>query len=231
VSATIIIPQRGLSRLTLECLRSFQLFHGDATPVVVIDDGSPSDAAAVAGAGIARVEVLRRPAEGVTAAWNAGARASRGDTLVFLNNDTVTTRPWLERLLAPLSSQDVAISGLEGRVERAVPEAVLRRLPTRRFAGGWCFAVRRHDFDAIEGFEPELAMYFSDTDLQARLLARREDVDRVIAIVGGEGIRHLGHATATLDPARAAQWRADRDLFVELWSQGAFKAEWKDFTG
>jgi glycosyltransferase involved in cell wall biosynthesis len=55
--------------------------------VVLVDDGSPLDAAAAIAARHARVRVLRQPNAGPAVARNAGIRASRGRYLVFLDAD------------------------------------------------------------------------------------------------------------------------------------------------
>ena len=220
MNATIVIPQRGQSRLTLQCLRTFRKHHGDSARIVVVDDGSPVDELrAIGNCECRNLELLVRSAEGVTAAWNAGARETRTEFLVFLNNDTTTSAPWLARLLSPLAAGRAVVCGVAARIENAVSESVLRRLPTRRFAEGWCFAVRRLDFEAVGGFDPSLRTYFSDTDIQARLLDAAGATNRCIATVGCEGIEHLGHATARLDSRRRALWQSDRLRFAALWNR------------
>jgi GT2 family glycosyltransferase len=216
--ATIVIPQRGLSGLTLDCIRSFRRHHGDACRIVIVDDGSPpADVQAIAAQRLKNVDLVCRPPEGVTAAWNAGARGLDTPVIVFLNNDATTLAPWLDDLVAPLVHRTAVVSGAELRNERTVPAAILRRLPTRRFAAGWCFAVRRDDFEAVGGFNSTLETYFSDTDLQSRLLQHHDSDERGIAIPIGGRLRHAGHATARRDPNRASHWRADRARFISLW--------------
>jgi len=217
-AATVIVPQHGRSDLTLACVRSFREAHGDGAPIIMIDDGSDSgEIEKLAAAAPPNVQLMRLERCGVTAAWNAGANATTSEFLVFLNNDVATTGPWLVELIAPLRSEGTVICGVERRMEQALPEAILRRLPTREFAAGWCFAVRRDDFDAVGGFEPSLRLYFSDTDLQARLLARVGRGREAIAVFGSRSLTHIGHATASRLRGRRDQWRADRARFVALW--------------
>lgn len=216
--ATVIIAQHGRSELTLDCIRSFRVWHGDGPRIVVVDDGSPpADVRAIARARLMNVELICRPRAGVTSAWSIGARAVTSPALVFLNNDATTHARWLDDLASPVLAGTAVTAGVELRTEQAVPEAVLRRLPTRRYAAGWCFAVRRDDFEAVGGFQRSLELYFSDTDLQARLLVQRGQGEEGIAVPIQERLRHLGHATTSRDPNRAARWRADRARFIELW--------------
>lgn len=216
--ATIIIAQYRQPHLTIACVESLRRHHGEEPEIVIVDDGSPpSDVEQVSSAGLCNVQLIRRPHRGVTAAWNAGAARNSADVLVFLNNDVVTTGPWVNSLTAPLVDQCIVVAGVERRRERRVDEAILRRLPTHTFASGWCFAIRRHDFEAADGFRESLTLYFSDTDLQARLLGRSGCGSDGIATVPGLPLRHLGHATTSQCPSRQATWHADRRRFERLW--------------
>lgn len=218
-SVTIVIAQHGLSELTLECVRSFRNCHRNSTPIVIVDDGSPpDDIHAIASAGLENVDMIRQPHAGVTAAWNTAAWELETSTIVFLNNDTTTLVPWLDDLIEPLLQGTAVIGGAEWRNERAVPEGILRRLPTRRFAAGWCFAVNREDFFGVCGFDPALEMYFSDTDLQARILEGCGLGESGVTIPIAGRLRHLGHSTTRRDPARSRRWRADRARFSARYS-------------
>ena len=216
--ATIVIAQHGMPQLTITCLQTFRRHHGDRPPVVLVDDGSAlADIEQVATAGLNNVEFIRQSHRGVTAAWTAGARRSSADVLVFLNNDVVTTGPWLDALCEPLRNESVAVTGVERRCERQGPPPIIDRLPSSTFAAGWCFAVRRADYRAVGGFRNSLRLYFSDTDLQARILRQRRLDALGIATPTGLNLRHLGHATTAHSPTRREQWQADRRRFVRLW--------------
>ncbi len=216
--ATVIIAQYGQSRLTVRCIDSFRRAHGESTPLIVVDDGSaPGDIEPIAGAGFGNLQLIRAVHRGVTAAWNRGARQAAAEILVFLNNDTISTGRWLEQLVEPLQSQAVMVAGAQEREERRLPDAVLRRLPTTTFVQGWCFAVRRSDLEAVGGFRESLRLYFSDTDLQARLLQRAHLGREGLACTPVTALSHLGHATTRQSPERRPQWLADRRRFIRLW--------------
>ncbi|HVJ84979.1 MAG TPA: glycosyltransferase [Caulifigura sp.] len=216
--ATIVMAQYGQPQLTIACVQSLRRQHGDERPMIPVDDGSsPADLEQVARACLSNVELVCSPHRGVTAAWNAGAARASGDRLLFLNNDVITAGPWIDRMLQPVSDRRIVIAGVARRRERHVPAAVLERLSTSTFASGWCFAVRRRDFESVGGFRESLRLYFSDTDLQARLLLRHGCGREGIAISEGLPVKHLGHATTSGCPTRRAQWQADRQRFLELW--------------
>lgn len=216
--STIVIAQFGQPHLTIGCIESIRRHQGDKPEVVLVDDGSPAgDVEQIAMAGLNNVELVRQPHRGVTAAWNAGAARSTGDVLIFLNNDVFTTGPWADRLASLLVDDRVVVAGVQRRRERHLEPDVLDRLPSNVFATGWCFAVRRRDFEAVRGFRGALRLYFSDTDLQSRLLLRLgRGVDGIAT--ARLPLRHLGHATTAFCTTRKEQWYADRRRFRRFWS-------------
>jgi GT2 family glycosyltransferase len=115
-----------------------------------------------------------------------------------------------------LSDERRVIAGVQRRRERHLGDDLLSRLPSRIFAAGWCFAVRRRDFEAVNGFRGALRLYFSDTDLQSRLLLRSGRGMEGIA-TARLPLRHLGHATTSFCTTRKEQWLADRRRFQRLW--------------
>ncbi len=99
----MVVPQRGRVELTVGCVRGLRVWEGRGVEIVVVDDGTPGDWGAgrreLEGLGC---ELVWRAATGVTSAWNAGWRASRGGVVVFLNNDVVVEGAFLGRLVGPL---------------------------------------------------------------------------------------------------------------------------------
>jgi glycosyltransferase involved in cell wall biosynthesis len=69
--------------------------------VIVVDDGSTDDTAAIAEREGATV--LRLPHRGTALARNAGAGAARGEILVFLDGDMECAPDFLDRLVAPIA--------------------------------------------------------------------------------------------------------------------------------
>ena len=104
---SIIIPAWNLWETTLACLRSLAAQdEGEklTSDVVVVDNGSDDATAtelAAAGAALFGRRFTRVRLEenaGFAAGCNAGARAARGDLLLFLNNDTTVSPGWLSPL-------------------------------------------------------------------------------------------------------------------------------------
>lgn len=216
VEATIIIPQHDRTDLTLSVVRALRHHETCSWPLVVVDDGSGAEAAAELERLPGDVRVVRQPHRGVTAAWNLGLEHVATPIVVLLNNDVRIDGAWVERLIRPVSERAATVSGVEVRQERAVPGNVLRHVGRSEFVAGWCWAFRKDDVEAVGGFDPTLWLYFSDTDLQARLLGRAGHDVRV-AVVSDLPLRHVGHCSTRQLPGRSAQWRADRARFLAKW--------------
>jgi glycosyltransferase involved in cell wall biosynthesis/predicted Zn-dependent protease len=141
-----------------------------------------------------RVIVLRNEEnKGFPAGCNQGLAASRGEYVVFLNNDTVVTAGWLDGLVQ-WSLSDWPRVGLVGAVTNAsrAPQQVepgyadLSGLPAfaarrqRDFAGkslaverltGFCLLARRELLDRVGGFDEGYGLgFFDDDDLSVRAL-------------------------------------------------------------
>ena len=97
-------------------------FH---TELIVVDNASVDSTAAVVtaiGAGDPRVRLVREPAPGQARARTAGIGASRGDAILFTDDDVEVPPAWIERMSSPLLDGEC---DLIGTAVRLVPE--LRR--------------------------------------------------------------------------------------------------------
>lgn len=206
-AVTIVIPTRDRIDLLAPCLESLlkkSLYPRFDALVVDNDSADPRTHALLARlqAADGRLKVLRRPgAFNFSALCNAGARATTGDYLIFLNNDTeIVTTDWIERLLFFAAEPDIGAVGAKllypnGRVQHAgvllgmggvaghfgaglcadAPGWLKRNLLPHEVSAvtGACLMVERRKFDAVAGFdEAELPVELNDVDLCLRLAAR-----------------------------------------------------------
>lgn len=157
---SVIVPARDAAATigaTLEALRD-QDFEGDYE-VVVADDGSVDDTAAIAEA--AGATVVRQPRVGPGTARNAAVRASSGRVLAFTDADCRPVPGWLRAGLEALKSADL----VQGRVEPD-GEYVWRTdhtITITRESGLYETAnlfVRREVYDQVDGFEDWLHVRF-----------------------------------------------------------------------
>lgn len=209
--------------------------------VVVVDNASRDDTAAVAAAHGARV--IPEPWPSRARARNAGAAATDAPLLAFLDAGCVPRPGWLEALAACLESADLA-GGEVVVTTRAQPSAAERFDAAWRFrqernvAEGWSVSanlgVRREAFDRIGGFDPAFRHVGEDVDfcLRATQAGARlaycpaavvtHEAERTAAgvakrafVQGRSSVRH-----ARRRPGRAGRryWRHPRPLVAGDWA-------------
>ena len=174
MSLAIVIPvlneAANLSRLLPDLARDCP-----GAEIVVVDGGSHDDTAAV---------LARRPGSRLLAAargralqMNLGARATTGDTILFLHADTR-----LPDGAAPAIETALAVPGVVGGrfdvrfdTDRPIFRMIAWFMNTRSRASGICTGdqaifVRRADFEAVGGY-PEIPL-MEDIELCRRLKRR-----------------------------------------------------------
>ena len=150
--------------------------------IIVVNDGSTDSTSEVArGAGTQLISINRRQ---IAAARNAGARASHGQILFFVDADTRISRVHVTDAIAALSD------GYAGGSARMQPDGfvpVWGRIFVRAFssiyfglnlgAGAFLFTTRRN-FDTIGGFDEQ---YFIGEEVYFSLALRRRGRFKVLA--------------------------------------------------
>jgi O-antigen biosynthesis protein len=188
---SIIIPVYGKLDYTVTCLRSLALDMGNiAAEVIVVDDASPDDSASVLRSVDGLQLLVNAQNLGFVGSCNAGAKAARGEYLVFLNNDTQVTQGWLDALLRCFADEpDCGIAGSrlvypDGRLQEAGGwifsdgsawnvgrfesrhAAAYRYRRRTDYLSGAAIMIRRDTFFAVGGFDQRYApAYYEDTDL------------------------------------------------------------------
>lgn len=190
-TVSVIIPVYGHVDMTLQCLASIAE-HGARLPfeVIVVDDASPDDTRRIARE-VTGLRTVANPINvGFVKSCNAGAEASLGKYLVFLNNDTVVHSGWLD-LLVETAEHDPAVGVVGAKLvyaDGSLQEAggivwsdgngwnYGRNQDPNRFEYNWvrevdycsgaALLVRADVFRAIRGFDEQFApAYYEDTDL------------------------------------------------------------------
>ncbi|WP_203137374.1 glycosyltransferase family A protein [Microbacterium sp. JZ31] len=90
---SVVIPVRDDARLLERCLAALARQSRPADEIVVVDNGSSDDSAAVAHAAGARVVV--EPVPGIPRAASAGYDAATGDLIARIDADTVCPPGWV----------------------------------------------------------------------------------------------------------------------------------------
>ena len=119
--ATVLVPVRDGAEHLPATLASLRKLRGPVA-VLIVDDGSRDDSAALATA--AGFRVLRRPAEGLVAALNAGLRAIETPYVARLDADDLSHPDRIQRQLAAVRAHgwDVVGTGV-----RCFPTQRMRR--------------------------------------------------------------------------------------------------------
>ena len=153
LTVSVIVPALNASATiprTLAALAA-QQFDGDYE-VVVVDDGSEDDTAALAERAGAKVIRLRR--QGPAEARNAGVAASRGELLAFTDADCYPTPHWLAHGVRAMRSADLVQGKVDPEPGNLGPWD--RTIWVERETGLYETAnlfVRREVFERIGGFE------------------------------------------------------------------------------
>jgi len=188
-TVSVIIPTYNRADLLAQAINSVLAQAYPQVEIIVADDGSTDDTAAVVAAYGDRVRYLALPHSGLPAATrNAGIRAATGDLLAFLDSDDLFLPHKLAVQAAALAQNPTAglaySNGVYFRTTPAAPVGrVLDGLPV---PSGWVFGqllvgnflappvvlIRRSALDAVGLFD-ESPDFFAveDFDLWMRLAA------------------------------------------------------------
>jgi GT2 family glycosyltransferase len=218
-ASVVVVVHAGAHHLE-DSLESLNTYANRADVEVVLVDNASSDHSG--DAALARwpwVKVVRSESNlGFSGGVHLGADASSGEVLVFLNDDAAAEEGFVEAHLEVLASNPrAAASGgrllsWDGRRHDFVRGAVtfdchafqlgqgfeLTEIETPEsgealpFSCGGNMAIRRQDWVALGGFDPELFAYFEDVDLGWRLWAVGREVVAAPAAVA----RHRGARTS-----------------------------------
>lgn len=188
---SIIIPIYGRPELTINCLEALtKIKTAFSFEIILVDDHSKGRAYSLF-ANIPNVKYIRNDKNsGFVISCNTGAKLSKGKYLVFLNNDTIVDKHWLDPLIDRLEQNKEA--GLVGSL-LMYPNKTIQEAGGIIFSdgSGWNYghgdpnlsyeysyarevdycsgasiAIRSELFHDIGGFDKRyIPAYYEDTDL------------------------------------------------------------------
>jgi cellulose synthase/poly-beta-1,6-N-acetylglucosamine synthase-like glycosyltransferase len=190
---SIVVPVYNGTATITACLESFaaQTYPGLHMEVFIVDDGStdgtPEFVEQLVGQwdeAKPRVTVLRQAHQGPAAARNRGAAAATGEFVLFTDADCVAERDWVEQMVLPFQSPEVAaVKGayktrqrsLVARFAQAEFDARYRLLAAARYVDvvfSYSAGFRRELFIGIGGFDTSFPVADNeDTELSYRVAA------------------------------------------------------------
>ena len=230
---SVVIPAYNAARFIAEAIDSALAQTRPPREVIVVDDGSTDDTAAVVAGFGDRVTYVHQANARQAAARNRGARHAACEVLAFLDADDVWRKEKLARQLAVLerspdvgavtcSMQEIGVDGQLGAVRaagargRCYRQILLGQVP---IGAGSTWVVRRAVFTAVGGFGETLSPC-EDTDFawRAATLTNLESVEEPLVLYRVHG----ANTHANVDLTRPAWQRLYRGAFAhpEIRRQG-----------
>ncbi len=192
LTSVLVVSYNALAK-TQKCLEALRR-NADArhpTEIIVVDNGSTDGSAEWLAEQTDIVFVRNADNAGAPRARNQGLAITRGEYIVFLDNDVMTTRDWLRRLLfhaevdgcsgcvGPLTdraghNQEIPYVGTSSTddVERFAEQRAAdfpRKYRNQTLMTSFCMLVRREVVDEIGGFDERFSPWgFEDDDFSMR---------------------------------------------------------------
>jgi len=221
---SVIVATYDRASLLPECLSSVFQQRCEAFEVIVVDDGSSDDTAAVLGAFADRIRVHYQRNAGPGPARNAGAQLARGRYLAFLDSDDVFL-PWtLEHYGAVIAQAGTPafVTGKPAFFQKVDELSAIQAAPVAfeafedfyasaddwRWYGASSFVVRADAFASVGGFV-NAPINAEDADLAMKLGTQRRFVQVTSPVAFGYR-RHAGSAIANLPRTVDGAWHAVR---------------------
>lgn len=135
---SVVIPSLNDAVMLAACLRALGQQRRPADEIVVVDNGSTDDTAAVARAAGARV--VAEPRRGIFPATSAGFDAATGDIIARLDADSVPPADWLERVVAAFE-ESPGLCALSGPGEFYGSTPLVHWLAENLYIGGYVWFV------------------------------------------------------------------------------------------
>lgn len=103
MSTSVVVPTRDRPESLRRCLAELR---GQASEIVVIDDGSTQQERVAEIVREAEAKLVRLEGMGPAAARNAGVRAAQGEVICFTDDDCEPAAGWVQKLVAPILAGD-----------------------------------------------------------------------------------------------------------------------------
>jgi N-acetylglucosaminyl-diphospho-decaprenol L-rhamnosyltransferase len=175
---SVVIPVYNQLDYTRKCLESLKTHRQGICEIIIIDNGSKVDTAEY----LSHLDYIRLIKNdenlGCAAAWNQGIDAAGSPWVVFLNNDVITTRGWLQGMVdfaeekrVDIVSPAIREGSCDYDIEDYAAGFVSRMKGAARLgvADGICFLVRKSVFEKVGRFDENFRIgQFEDVDFFRR---------------------------------------------------------------
>lgn len=215
MTTSIVILTHNQLPLTEKCLHSIRQ-HTSDYELIVVDNASTDDTVAYLNMQSDAIILENKENLGFAKGCNQGMALATGENILFLNNDTIVTKHWLENMLRVLYENERVgmvgpvtnyssghqcipvtysvmsdLSGLERFSRSHCQENAGCFTEVRRLVG-FCLLAKRSMLDEIGGFDERYHLgNYEDDDLCLRAL----QAGYLLRVVQDSYIHHFGHAT------------------------------------
>jgi len=181
LKASVIIPAYNEENSIKECILALQNQTRKPFEIILADDGSFDNTVEIAET-FSEIKILKQKNRGPAVARNCGAKIAKGEIIVFIDADCVAEKNWLEEMLKPFESREIA--GVQGRYKTNQKELIARfsqieieeryeRLSKEKyidFIGSYSAAYRKGVFEKFNGFDEKFPVASGeDPDLSFRI--------------------------------------------------------------
>ena len=181
-SVSVVVAAHNAGRTLDACLQSLKRLRYPDYEVIVVDDGSTDDTAAIMQR-YAEFRGITTGNQGVSAARNEGLRVARGEIIAYIDSDAEADPDWLNYLVTTYLKFDVAgvggpniVPAEDGWVAKCVyrapggPTQVMLDDCYAEHIPGCNMSFRAAALNAIGGFDPRFRAAADDVDICWRLL-------------------------------------------------------------
>lgn len=230
---SIVIPNFNGKKFLENCLKSIQssvISHQSSIEIIVVDNGSTDGSVGFVKKKFPKVKTIRLDKNyGFAKAVNEGIKASRGEYVALLNNDTKVDKNWLSELVKAAkenpkisvfasnilswNGKKIDSQGIEffwrGKAEQINQGKIYNPQPTThnsQLIFGACAAAalyRKEIFEKLGYFDEDFFAYLEDVDFSLRVhLAEEKCLFAPKAIVyhcGGATRKRMGNFKARMD--------------------------------
>lgn len=196
---SVIVPAYNEEDVISECLEPLA---GQDCELIVVVGGSDSTGKIASKYGKVVKDTVNA---GAGAARNLGAKAAKGDILLFTDADTVVPKDWVSQYKKVFEKKDVVAAGgvvkprggsFVDRIVFKINQDWLYLLASLfgfyQFSGNNC-AYRKREFLAAGGFDEEMSM-LEDTELALRIGGKKEFVASIFVYTSPRRMKAVGYA-------------------------------------
>jgi cellulose synthase/poly-beta-1,6-N-acetylglucosamine synthase-like glycosyltransferase len=220
---SVIIPAYNAEGTIARCLTALtgQSYPNDSYEVLVVDDGSADKTGSIAQS--YSVNYIRQENQGPAAARNRGARAARGDIILFTDADCVPDKDWLREMLKPFKQPEVvAVKGAYGNRQKSLTARfaqlefeerfeLLRKVKFIDMVDTYSAGFRKEIFLQLGGFDTSFPVANNeDTELSYRM----SKLGYKMVFNPQAIVYHLNHPDSIIKYARLKFWRGYWRLIV-----------------